>query len=329
MGVKNWTNVIRWRQGHLDELEIPAIAFDMPNYINRRLSVIRTKNFKRIPLTYVTLTIGTIKRALRSNILPVLVFDGPPDRLKRNPNPELVQDAHALYRLFKKRQDPWDKEIAGQLHASPALKTYFAAHHLKELCQTIGVPAITAPSEAEMTAAALCRDGKVGTVVSSDADTILFGSLHVCKSLNFSKKELECITLEEILQHLQLGSLDQLRDLAIICGCDFHKKGLKGIGPQKGAKLLNRHRDLEGVLKARGLVSSERDEYILAREVFHEVDYIHAGMFNLILNAPIVSRLERMLTMVRGREWAEKTTDELVNLRRRFGQVQATLEAWC
>jgi flap endonuclease-1 len=330
MGVKNWKDVVRWKKGGLDELPIPAVAFDMPNWINRRLSVVKRhqKNFERVPLTHATLTVTTIRLAMERNILPVLVFDGPPEMLKRSPNPEFIRKAHRIYDYFKERGNAYDRELAEQLYDSPALRSYFAAYHLKDLCQAIGIPAITAPSEAEMTAAALCRDGRVGSVISNDADVLLFGSPHVCRRLSLSRKEIEYARLSDVLEDLELTE-DQLRDLAIMCGCDFHKKGLKGIGPRKGAKLLRRHGTLEGALKASGLFTSEREEYLVAREVFDEAHYINSDSFSLILNSPIVPRLKRMLTAVRGREWAEKMTDELVKLRKKFGQEQTTLEAWC
>jgi 5'-3' exonuclease len=272
--------------------------------------------------------IGTIKSAIKQHITPVLVFDGPPETLKRAPNPQLIQQARDTYQIFMETQNPNNPELAELLFDSPAIRSYFAAYHLKDLCHALGVPVITAPSEAEMTTAALCRDGLVGTVVSNDADALLFGSLHVTKGLRFMKKEIDCITLEELLNGLNL-QLGQLRDLAILCGCDFHKKGLKGIGPRKGSVLLKRHGNLEGVLKAKGIPSSERESFLLSREVFDEADLIDTKLFNLTLHAPIASKLIRMLTLTQGRDWAERTAIEFVKLRKNFGLLQATLEAWC
>ena len=329
LGVKNWTHIICWRTESIDSLMVPAIAIDVPNYISRRMSAVGDyQKFKeRIPLIHVTLMIGTIKSAIKQHITPVLIFDGPPERLKRAPNPQLIQQAYEIYSIFKKNQTPYNPELAQVLYESPALRSYFAAHHLKDLCYALGIPVITAPSEAEMTAAALCRDGMVGTVVSNDADTLLFGSSHVTKGLRLMKKQMESISLDDVLSSLNL-TLDQLRDLAILCGCDFHK-GVKGIGPRKGSVLLNRHETLENVLKAIGMPASERESYLVARDVFEEADLIDGKSFNLTLNAPITSTVERILTIVRGRDWAEKTAVEFVRLRKDFGVQQSTLEAWC
>jgi hypothetical protein len=51
-------------------------------------------------------------------------------------------------------------------------------------------------------------------------------------------------------------------------------------------------------------------------------------MYKISLHAPIASKLERILTSVRGSEWAEKTTVELLAARKNFGLLQASLEAW-
>lgn len=330
MGVKNWTKIIPWHEDSIHALSVPAIAIDTPNYMSRRLSVIKNsrKSMDRIPLTHLHVSLGTIKAAMKHNILPIFIFDGPPENLKRAANPELVQRAQHLYNQFKTLDSPYDREVADELHSYPSIRLYFALLHLKELCHVIGIPGITAPSEAEMTAAALCRDGLVGTVLSNDADAMLFGSPHVSKSFKFSLQTMVCAKQSEILQEAQLD-LNQLRDLAILCGCDFLKIGLKGIGPRRGAVLLRRHGRLDRVLKTKGLDSSEREMFLLAREVFEEADLMDSSIYDLSLNAPIVSGLFRLLQPMYGVEWAEKYANEMVRIRKQFGHVQATLEVWC
>jgi flap endonuclease-1 len=268
-----------------------------------------------------------IKAAMKNNVLPIFIFDGPPENLKRAPNPELVQRAQQLYNQFRSLESTYDREIADELSSYPSIRLYFASYHLKELCQAIGIPGITSPSEAEMAAAALCRDRLVGTVLSNDVDAILFGSPHASKSMQFNQQKMVCVTQLDILQEIQLD-LNQLRDLAILNGCDFHKGGLKGIGPRRGGVLLRRHGSLERVLKAKGLNKSERQVFLHAREIFDQGDFIDTNNYDLSLNAPISSRLIKMLKPLYGQEWAEKYTTELISIRKQFGHVQATLEIW-
>jgi 5'-3' exonuclease len=163
--------------------------------------------------------------------------------------------------------------------------------------------------------------------VSNDADALLFGSPHVTKSLQLSKKRMECVTLSELERTLNLD-LELLRDLAIVCGCDFHKEGVKGLGPKKCAIELRKHGGLAYLLKARGLSPSEREEYIQAREVFTEPAYMSTNGVDLTLKPPVVPRLSRILTPARGREKAEAKTEELVRLWKKFGREQSTLESY-
>ncbi|MHA3964917.1 MAG: XPG/Rad2 family endonuclease, partial [Candidatus Thorarchaeota archaeon SMTZ1-45] len=252
MGVKNWRNIIPWRWVDLSELYVPKVAIDAPNYMTRRSSTIRSVASGRVPMTHIHLAFGTIRAALKQHILPIFIFDGPPETLKRKPNPQLIATAQLLYDRFLLQQDIHNSKVADALNETPAIRMYFATNHIKDLCRAIGVPTITAPSEAEMFGAVMCRDGLVGTLISNDADALLFGSPHVTKSLQFTKGIMECVTLSELERTLDLD-LELLRDLAIVCGCDFHKKGVKGLGPRKGALELKRHGGLVYLLRAYGL----------------------------------------------------------------------------
>lgn len=328
MGLKGW-DFIRWKLGHLDDISPQVIAVDAPNYITRRISSFTHRQrilSERIPTTHIHVALGLIRMALKNNIVPVFIFDGPPETLKRPPNPKLVREAGELYSRFHDNSDLYDGEIALRLYESPPLRWYFSVLHIKNLCLATGVPALTAASEAEMTAAVMCRDKIAGTVLSNDADALLFGSPHVTKAIRFSKSEVEYSILDEMMATTEL-ELEQLRDLAILCGCDFHK-GIKGIGPRKGMVLLKRFGNLEDILKYLGFDSLQREEYIKSRETFDEPNYISLNGINPCLNAPMISKLDAMLSLILGIEQAEQTCKEIVKLWKNFGSYQATLEAW-
>ncbi|MHA1903669.1 MAG: hypothetical protein ACW968_06230 [Candidatus Thorarchaeota archaeon] len=329
MGVKNWKKIVTWQVVGIDEISPPAVAIDVPNYMIRRLAVVSKRgsaNMKRVPLTHISLVLGVIRAALRRNILPVFVVDGPPESLKRAPQSELVMKATELYRRFKESGDSWDSTVALALNVSPALRTYFAAEHIKDVCSAVGVPAIGAPSEAEMLCAILCRERLVGSVATNDADAILFGSPHASRKLELTKGQIERTRLVDIEVETGLD-LEQLRDLAILCGCDFHK-GLKGVGPRKGVTLLQRYGSLVPVLKAKGVRASERESFVLAREVFDEPSHISVKGIEVTIKPPIVPRLVKILTPVMGQERAEVRTADFVRLWKDFGKEQTTIEQW-
>lgn len=329
MGVKNWGDIIPWKWEVSSEIAPGTIAIDVPNYISRRISVIQQNpgHEGRLPLMHVGLFVSLVKITLSNHVLPVFVFDGPPETRKRKPNPGLIQRASELYKIFHKEGDPFNEDIATELWNSPALRLYFAGEHIRDLGRIVGVPVVTAPSEAEMFAAVLCRDGVVNTVVSNDADALLFGSPHVTKQMQLSSCKILRATLSDFESSLQLD-LELLRDLAIVCGCDFHKEGVKGIGPRRGSVLLQKHNGLEGLLKARGFVASERADYLEAREVFDEASYLSADKIEFKLNPPLIPKVLRALETVMPADRAETTTQNITNLWRSFGNRQSTLEQW-
>lgn len=327
-GVKNF-DFVPWAWADSSEIE-GTIAVDMPNYLARRLTVMRSRiqpNSERIPFQHVTVALSFIKATLASSILPIFVFDGPPETLKRRPNPELLIRVSGLYERFLRDADPYDEEIIEALSSSPAIYSYFAQAHVADIASAMGIPTVTAPSEAEMYAAALSRDGIVTSVISNDVDALLFGATHVTKQLVLSRKEIFRVRLDELI-HLTELNLSQLRDLAIMCGCDFHKEGLKGIGPRRGISLLLRHNDLEGVLRARGLNRSERASFLRAREEFDEADLLQVVSSGLKINPPLTARLERLLRPVMGSQRAEEVASDVTHRWREFGHQQVSLEQW-
>ncbi len=328
MGVTGW-DFIPWRRVSIDEISPRVLAIDTPNHMIRRLQSFeynKRGSVERIPTSHITMATGIVRQALRHNIIPVFIFDGPPESLKRSANPELVAKAAILYALFKQKRDIFDNRIAEQLQMSNALRWYFSVNHLKELLSALGVPTFTAASEAEMTAAVLVRDGIAGTVVSNDADAILFGATHVTKTLHLTKGEIERVTQGDMEDALGLD-LESLRDLAVVCGCDFYD-GVKGVGPKRGAVLLNQHGGLEALLRAQGYTVSEREPAIRAREVFDEPNYISTNGVRTTLNPPLRSKVEVVLSPIWGSERTEKYVREITRLWKEFGREQSSLERW-
>ena len=331
LGVKGWgDDVVPWSWSDIGEISPGTMAIDVPNYLTRRLSVIKSAKPPpdgRMPLMHVGTFFSLTRATLGNHILPVYIFEGPPETRKRDPNPDLVRKAADLYRDFTKERDPYNEEISRELWNSRALRMYFASEHLKELGSVVGVPTVTAPSESEMLGAAMCRDEIVDTVVSNDVDTLLFGSPHVTKQFQSSNGRILRARLVDLESRMDLD-LELLRDLAILCGCDFHKEGVKGIGPRKGALLLQRHGGLVEVLKSKGFTHSQREEYVRAREVFDEPTFLSTDRYRFTLNPPIVPRLVRLLTPIMSEEAVENMVQKMVRLWKGFGTRQSTLEQW-
>ncbi len=303
---------VRWDWGPIGALRPAAVAVDMFNYMIRGMSVMMrpSRYCERVPTGHVHVALRLVTGLLRLGVTPVFVFDGPPDSLKRRPDATTVARGAALYRRFAASPDIYDTGLARTLHESPAVMTYFAAQHLLDLCSAAGVPTVRAPSEAEMAAAALCRDGLVGTAVSNDVDTLLFGAPHVSRHVHTSRGLVESTGLARLMSTTGLD-LEGLRDLAVLCGCDFHP-GIRGVGPRRGVRLLRRHGGLTGVLRALGVHSADRPAFLDARAVFESADELHYPGADTRLRAPHIPRLRRLLHAVYGTDRAEEHLTALV-----------------
>jgi flap endonuclease-1 len=127
----------------------------------------------------------------------------------------------------------------------------------RELLRLLGIPTIQAPSEGEAQAAHMARSGRVWAAASKDYDTLLFGAPRLLRFLTIGGKEflpskgtfrsLEPEVLELDAQ-LALWNIthESLIDLALLVGTDFNP-GVRGIGPKKGLRLVQRYGRIENM----------------------------------------------------------------------------------
>ena len=102
----------------------------------------------------------------------------------------------------------------------------------------------------EATCAALAAADKVFATGTEDADALTFGTPILVRHLNASesrKLPIVEVNLQRALDGLQLD-MAQFVDLCILCGCDY-TDSIKGIGPVKALKMIQDHKNIEGVLK--------------------------------------------------------------------------------
>merc|ERR1712216_505371 len=139
-----------------------------------------------------------------------------------------------------------------------------------------GIPVVEAPSEAEATCAALCRDGKVYAAATEDADCLTFGTKVLVRNLmaaESQKKQILEVSLERVLAQLNI-TMVQFIDFCILSGCDYCDT-LKGVGPSTAIKLIMQHGTLEKVLE-----NIEADKvpanlrYQAARQFFQECESV-------------------------------------------------------
>lgn len=188
----------------------------------------------------------------------VFVFDGEPPDLKKKERArrrELKQEASKLYEEAKQKEDV---ENMKKYAARTAFLTKEMIEEAKTLLEAMGIPYVDAPSEGEAQAAHIVKNGDAYAVISQDADALLFGAPKVIKNLSITKRRKmpgsynfqivnpEMIDLKQNLQNLNL-SQDQLIVLSILIGTDYNYGGVKGIGPKKGIKMVQKHDDYDAL----------------------------------------------------------------------------------
>lgn len=118
---------------------------------------------------------------------------------------------------------------------------------LKELCDAMKIPYMTANGEAEKLCAILTQKKVADAVLTDDSDVIAYGASLVITQLNVQTGECTVIVPSEVTDHLQV-TYEQFVDFCIMCGTDFNSNIAK-IGPVKAFKLIQTFGSIEQIEK--------------------------------------------------------------------------------
>lgn len=230
--------------------------------------------------------IGMLTRTIKlmeSGIKPVYVFDGKPPELKLGELAARRAKRETAAKGLEAAVEAGDEE---QIQKNTKLGTRVTKEHneeAKQLLRLMGVPVVDAPSEAEATCAALCRDGCVYAAATEDADCLTFGTKVLVRNLmaaESQKKQILEVSLEIVLQQLNV-SMDQFIDFCIMSGCDYCDT-LKGIGPTTAIKLIMQHGSIEKVIEAVGADKVPANfNYQAARDFFRECEAVDTAKVDL------------------------------------------------
>jgi len=270
----------------LTELNGKIIAIDAYNTLYQFLSIIRQrdgtplKNRRGEVTSHLSGILYRTTNLVEAGIKPVFVFDGKPSELKK-------QTIEGRKKTRADAAQKWEMAVAEGAEDADAFKHAQASSHLKgnmvedakTLLGFMGIPVVQAPSEGEAQATFMVQNGDAYAVGSQDYDALLLGSPLVVRNLAVTgKRKLpgkgvyvevkpEIIKLEDGLSVLGL-SREQLVDIAILVGTDFNP-GIKGIGPKKALKLINKHGSIEGALSELDTDIKDMQE---VREIFLNPD---------------------------------------------------------
>eukprot|EP00928_Gymnodinium_smaydae_P071024 TRINITY_DN54714_c0_g1_i1.p1 TRINITY_DN54714_c0_g1~~TRINITY_DN54714_c0_g1_i1.p1 ORF type:complete len:420 (+),score=144.40 TRINITY_DN54714_c0_g1_i1:72-1262(+) len=245
--------------------------------------------------------IGMLTRTIRlmeNGIKPVYVFDGKPPELKLQELAERREKREAATASLQQALAEGDSEAILKSTKATTKVTREQNEQTKKLLGLMGVPIVDAPSEAEATCAALCRDGKVYAAATEDADCLTFGTKTLVRNLmaaESQKKTILEVNLARVLEQLNI-TMDQFIDFCILCGCDYCDT-LKGVGPSTAMKLVVQHGCIEKILEDPAYKDKipANFRYQVARDFFRACEAVDTAAQNFEFKDPDIEGLTKFL----------------------------------
>lgn len=256
----NLKDIAVGKEIEFSELEGKKLVVDSMNVIYQFLSSIRQQDgslltdSKGHPTSHLVGLFSRMTKLKKLGIQLAFVFDGKKPDLKKKEverRSALKKQAQVEYEIAKEREDV---AAMRKYAARTSLLTKEMINEAKELLDALGFPIIQAPSEGEAQAAFMVKQGDFYAEVSQDYDCLMFGVPRLIQNLTLSERKKSknklsyekikpvVVDLKETLAKNNLTQ-DQLIVLGILVGTDFNIGGIKGIGPQKGLKLVEKHRN--------------------------------------------------------------------------------------
>lgn len=268
MGV-NISDIVPSEKMELSGLSGRTLAIDAYNSIYQFLSIIRGRDGTPLKdesgrvTSHLTGLLYRNINFLQSGIKPAYVFDGVPSALKAQTLAERFERRTKAHDEWKRAIDEGDVEKARAKATQSTRISNEVVESSRILLTYLGLPIIQAPCEGEAQAAYMAMRGDVWAASSQDFDSLLFGAPRLVRNLNITGRRkmpggreykdifIEEVDLENVLKENGLENREQLISLCILIGTDYNK-GIRGIGPKKGLKLIRQYGSASAVLKAIG-----------------------------------------------------------------------------
>lgn len=211
---------------------------------------------------------------LLNDIKPLYVFDGEPPEFKKK---EIARRRAVKLMAGEKHAEALRKGdmIEAAKHAQATSKiTPQILNDAKKLLGLMGVPSITAKSEAEAEIAVLVTDNTLYAACSQDYDALLFGSPRIIRNLSVSQRRKipnvnryipqppVMVETSKVLSGLNI-TREQLVLMALMVGTDFGP-GVRGVGPKTALKIVKKNPTLDSV------IDHLRKNYLDTEEKFNE-----------------------------------------------------------
>ena len=201
---------------------------------------------------------------LSYGVTPVFVFDGEhpveKDQTKAKRKENKVSAKTRIEELYKQLENI-DLEFPGnileQLQKELCNYNYIPTEDfelLKIIIKGIGVPCLQAEGDGEKLCSALCVEGKVAAVFSTDTDNLVYGCPLVITGYsdqysydeyNQKVQNVDCVRIDRVLSGLKI-SHQSFVDLCIMSGCDYNTN-MPGCASVKSFALLQKHGSIDNL----------------------------------------------------------------------------------
>jgi flap endonuclease-1 len=257
------TPIVEKESPELEDLRGRPLAVDGNGELYQFLALIRTpdgvplQHHDRITSHLVGLFYRVTRLLAEYGSTLIFVFDGKPPELKAA---EIARRREVRARFASEAEAARAEGDLARAYSKSTMTSRLTREMVgeaREMLGLLGVPVVQAPGEGEAQAAFMAARGDAWAASSKDYDALLFGTPRLLRFLTIGGKEFlpsvgqfrpikpELIDTASWLAHLKL-TREQLIDLAILVGTDFHQ-GVHGIGPKKALKLLQTYGRLESL----------------------------------------------------------------------------------
>jgi flap endonuclease-1 len=270
------------------ELDPGVVAVDAHNWLYRYLTTtVRWTNdgvYTTSDGDEVANLVGIVQglpKFLEHDLNPVMVFDGGPSELKADEIADRRDQREKYESQLEDAREAGDAVEVARLESATQRLTPVIQETSRELLELLDIPVVEAPAEGEAQCAHIAKRGDAEYVGTEDYDALLFGAPTTLRQLT-SKGDPERMRLDETLADLDV-SLEQLVDVAILCGTDFNE-GVHGYGPKTALKKVREHGDLWGVFEQEDVYVENAD---LVRGLFRNPNVTDDYSFDVDLDPDI------------------------------------------
>lgn len=226
------------------------IAIDGHNVAFRYLTSIRTREGDVVrseagrPISHLIGFLGLVRTLRAAGAEPIVIWDGDVHPRKQATVDERIRKREEAVAKAEAAKVAGDHDAYVRAMRSTVYLDQQMIDDCTSILEPLGVAVARADHDGERYAAALCHEGHADAVATEDFDALVAGAPTVLRKAGGASTFLH--RLSDVETHGL--SLEQLQEIAIVCGTDWHP-GVKGFGPKTALKALRQYDSLERIFE--------------------------------------------------------------------------------